>query len=708
MKALLSHPAARLLLGALVLLIIGVWGQDAVSDRIQERLSSDLQALLRADVTALELWMTDQLTVIEVIAAHEPSATIFRDLVAGAHRSATPQELAEAPALATLRERFESLVRAFGYLDLLVFTPEGRVVGALTDAPMGLSDPALRTPAFAKAAAGARVLSRPFPAAVPLPDSAGVLRPGRPTLFTFAPVRDAAGAITAVIGFRIDPEEQFTLILNVARSGETGETYAFDREGLLLSHSRFDGQLREIGLLPDAPESEAILNISVRDPGGDMTRGFVPRVPRHEQPLTRMAAAAVTGGSGVDTQGYRDYRGVPVIGAWSWFPEQGFGVATEVDVAEGYRGLRFLQRIFWVLFGLLVLSAVGFGASTLVIDRLQDRVSEAVRLGQYTLEKKIGEGGMGKVYRARHALLRRPTAIKILDVDRATEKAVARFEREVQMTSQLTHPNTIAIYDFGRTPDGVFYYAMEYLAGLNLSQLVRQFGPLPSGRVVHILSQAAGSLNEAHRMGLIHRDIKPGNIILTERGAVFDVVKVLDFGLVKDIERREDVTLTAKHSVTGTPHYVAPENITDAKSADGRSDLYSLGAVGFFLLTGRHLFEGETAMELLMHHVQTQPTAPSTFAETPVDPKLEALIMQLLSKKPEDRPADAAVLGEALAALECGRDWDGEKAAAWWRAHMEFDPVSGTLSRPTTPETQTAPGVTALDIDLGKRSRGKA
>jgi hypothetical protein len=247
-------------------------------------------------------------------------------------------------------------------------------------------------------------------------------------------------------------------------------------------------------------------------------------------------------------------------------------------------------------------------ATSKVIYGLREEVRDARRLGQYTLIEKLGEGGMGAVYRARHAMLRRPTAIKLLPPERFGPEAVARFEREVQLTARLTHPNTIRIFDYGRTPDGIFYYAMEYLEGATLAEVVEHGGPMPAGRVIHVLDQAAGALTEAHGIGLIHRDIKPHNIFLTEQGGVPDVAKVLDFGLVKQVAEAggADSTLPAlSHagSFTGTPLYSAPEAITTPDAVDARTDLYSLGAVGYFLITGKDVFTGRTVLEVCGHHL---------------------------------------------------------------------------------------------------------
>ena len=325
---------------------------------------------------------------------------------------------------------------------------------------------------------------------------------------------------------------------------------------------------------------------------------------------------------------------------------------------------------------------------------LRQRVREATRLGQYTLEQKIGEGGMGIVYRARHAMLRRPTAIKLLPPERAGEQNLARFEREVQLTSLLTHPNTIAIYDYGRTPDGVFYYAMEYLDGIDLEELVKRDGPQTPGCVVHILEQVAGALAEAHTARLIHRDIKPANVLLCERGGAPGVAKVVDFGLVK-YDRPESPTnpaLSTVNAIMGTPLYLSPEAIAQPAALDARSDLYSLGAVGYFLLTGQHVFDAPTVVEVCGHHLHTPPTPPSERLGRALPPDLERVILGCLEKDPERRPQTAAELGAMLAALPCRGEWTQQTAVEWWRrvrtkAASQFPDAR---SRPATPSRTLA------------------
>ena len=302
--------------------------------------------------------------------------------------------------------------------------------------------------------------------------------------------------------------------------------------------------------------------------------------------------------------------------------------------------------------------------SSHVIYGLRERVKEAMRLGQYTLGEKLGSGGMGEVYKASHALLKRPAAVKLLPPEKVGAPALQRFEREVQLTSQLTHPNTIAIFDYGHTASGIFYYAMEYLDGIDLDRLVRTHGPLPPARAVHILRQVCGALDEAHQMGLVHRDVKPANVILCRRGGLFDVAKVVDFGLVKDLQAQDPVELTGANTIAGTPLFLAPESITGAGSVGPESDLYALGAVGYFLVSGRPPFEG-SLIEVCGHHLHTPPPRPSARLGKALPMGLEEVLLRCLEKDPGRRPRSAAELSATLDGLALD-EWTQEDARRWW------------------------------------------
>jgi len=320
------------------------------------------------------------------------------------------------------------------------------------------------------------------------------------------------------------------------------------------------------------------------------------------------------------------------------------------------------QATLWASFTVLLATLISN-----VTFHLRRSVARARRLGQYTLLEKIGEGGMGVVYRAEHEMLRRPTAIKLLLPRSAGEQSLRRFEREAQLTARLTNPHTVSVYDYGRTPEGAFYYVMEYLEGLDLERLVREEGPLPPGRVVYILRQVCESLAEAHGAGLIHRDIKPANIVLSDRGGIADFAKVLDFGLVKEVDESGDARLTRENVFAGTPDYLAPETIQDGSSPDPRSDLYSLGAVAYYLLTGAPVFNGRP-IEVIQSHLRAFPVPPSARLGRPLPAKLEALVLECLEKDPNRRPESAQALMDRLAACDDVEPWGADEARRWWRS----------------------------------------
>jgi len=313
-----------------------------------------------------------------------------------------------------------------------------------------------------------------------------------------------------------------------------------------------------------------------------------------------------------------------------------------------------------------VAAAVGvFGAH--VINSIRREAFKARQFGQYRLLNRLGAGGMGEVYQAEHTLLKRPCAIKLIKADsEADTLAINRFEKEVKATARLTHWNTVEIYDYGRTDDGAFYYVMELLPGLSLEEIVDAFGAFPPERVVHLLHQICGALSEAHSVGLIHRDIKPANIFASQRGGVNDVAKLLDFGLVKEDAESRDETSGRPGSFSGTPLYMAPEQATSYEKVDGRADIYSLGAVGFHLLTGQTPFVSKNVLELLAAHQTTQVPAPSQLnSAIPTD--VEQIILKCMAKSPSDRFQDADELKDALACCSLANKWGLKEAADWWR-----------------------------------------
>ena len=333
-----------------------------------------------------------------------------------------------------------------------------------------------------------------------------------------------------------------------------------------------------------------------------------------------------------------------------------------------------LNTVLWSVLGITLATI-----SSRVTYGLRRQVAEANELGQYVLEEKIGGGGMGEVWQARHRLLIRPAAIKLIrpQMSGDAELLLRRFEREARATAALKSPHTVQLYDFGATDDGRLYYVMELLDGVDLDTLVRQYGPLPAERVVHILRQVCSSLQDAHVNGLVHRDIKPANIVVSRAGTTFDFAKVLDFGLVKlDTDRKveDDVKLTSEGSASGTPAFMAPEVVLGVADTDHRVDLYALGCVGYWLLTGKLVFVGKSVVEMMFHHAHTPPSKPSTRSELPIPASLEELVMYCLEKDPARRPASAEAVSTRLAAVSLDSPWTVERAERWWEVHRPVPP----------------------------------
>ena len=363
-------------------------------------------------------------------------------------------------------------------------------------------------------------------------------------------------------------------------------------------------------------------------------------------------------------------------------------LALLVMVAYGNRMPDAPQVLLLVLPNYLAAGAALIAART--IYQLGTAVEEARTMGNYQLVERLGTGGMGEVWRAEHRMLIRPAAIKlvrpeILDPSATSDPktVLKRFEREAQATALLSSPHTVELYDFGVTADGTLFYAMELLDGLDLDALIGQTGPVAAERAVHILIQVCDSLADAHERGLIHRDIKPANIYVCRRGVQHDFVKVLDFGLVRSVRSRGETKLTSEGSMTGTPAFMAPEQAMGDREPDVAADLYALGGVAYWLLAGRFVFDADTPMKMILHHVQTAPAPPSQVVELPIPPSLDALVLDLLQKQPEQRPPSAGAVAERLEQIRAELPrWDQTAAQKWWTAHRPQPPRTTLPTKP--------------------------
>jgi len=579
-----------------------------------------MKSLLEAQVNALRVWVREELGDAERI-AREPGV---RDAVAQLAAVAARRGAArEAFCHGKERERVEAvlrpLLRDVGDSTFNITEPGGRLIATRFPQYCGRQLKADRfLPLLAPVFHGKSRFIRPFRDADRV-ESPPSLREGPPFGWIAAPVRDANDQVIAALGIAEPADGVLSEILAAARPGATGDLFAFDENGTLLTPSRFGA-------------SALFLMPGVRTDSG-------------------LAATA-----GTVLAPYLSARGAPVVGAWRWLDDLGFGVAIEIESGEAYAPLRYLRIAFGVVFGTLVLAVAAALWSGFSLLRLRGEMGGRRKLGPYHLERVIGEGGMANIYLARHDLLKRPCAVKLLKPSRATDEMVARFEREVQLASTLSHPNVVEIYDYGHSAEGHFYYAMEFIEGINLGELITQQvkvhgGALPVPRAVRILRQLCAGLAAAHAAGLVHRDVKPENIMIFQRGEEADVVKILDFGMVKRVDTEHSRNLTRGLRILGTPLYMAPECLRNPADVDARADIYAVGAVAFYMLSGKKLFQTADDLELTSKVLNEEPPRVSQVAAQAVPVELDLLIQACLEKKREDRPQRAADLLEALDAI---------------------------------------------------------
>lgn len=665
--------AATMLTGAL-LIGLGYWAYNGVHASIAETRVTSLEALLGTVVKGLDVWVGEHRTEADRL-ARDPIVVERASKLAGEARDqGAPQGrcTAEAEDLGAILQ--SSLVTQ-GVVAFRILDRNGVVLASKDPVRCGQR---IRSGAFRQrldaAIDGAPQFVRPYPD--PELSVKGSSDARRPVAWFLAPIRGAKGPAYAALAVGVAADRELATVFSAARPGNTAEAYAFSDDGLMLTPSRFTEELIAAEVLPESASANTALVVPVRDPGGDLLKGHTPALEAAARPLTQAAALAVAARGktiesewhGVITSPYRGYRGNDVIGVWRWLPSYDMGVIAEIATTEAFATLRYFWISFTVIGGFIVLSLVAALMSATSLSRLQRQFGRLQRVGAYTLEKQISEGGMATIWLARHALLKRPTAIKVLKRHVATDEFVHRFEREVQIASQLLHPNTVRVYDFGRTREGQPYYVMEYLDGVTLAELVAHSGPVPAGRVIHILRQVGAALREAHEHGMIHRDVKPENVMLCRRGED-DVVKLLDFGLVKNLERAQTRDITKQLKILGTPRYMAPERILNPADVDARSDIYAVGAVGYFLLTGKPIFEGDDNLEISNQVLHTPAPRASANGAAGIPESLDSLIAACLEKERARRPQSMEQVINALDRLSSRLAWTQVDAAGWWASY---------------------------------------
>jgi eukaryotic-like serine/threonine-protein kinase len=606
---------AFLLLATALLVGLGAWTYQAVEGSLQDLRAATMKSLLDAQVNALRVWVREEIGDAERV-AREPGVrdTVAQLVAVAARPGAGRDDFCFGAARARLEDVLRPLLREVGDSTFNITSPSGKLLATRFPEYCGLQvTPARFLPLLQPVFRGQSRFIRPFRDAERV-ESPPSLREGPPFGWIATPVRGVGGDTIAVLGIAEPADGVLSEILAAARPGATGDLFAFDEDGKLLTPSRF----------------------------GAGALFVMPGVRK---------GAGLAAGAGAVLEPYASARGAQVVGAWRWLDDLGIGVAIEIEAAEAYAPLRYLRIAFGVVFGALVLAVAAALWSGFSLLRLRGELGGQRKLGPYRLERAIGEGGMANIYLARHDLLKRPCAVKLLKPSRATDEMVARFEREVQLASTLSHPNVVEIYDYGHSADGHFYYAMEYIEGINLGELVGKEGALPAPRAVRILRQICAGLAAAHAAGLVHRDVKPENIMIFRRGEEPDVVKILDFGMVKRVDTEHSRNLTRGLRILGTPLYMAPERLRNPADVDARADIYALGAVAFYMLSGKKLFQTTDDLELTSKILNEEPPRVSQVAAQPIPVELDLLVQSCLEKRREDRPQRAADLLEALDAI---------------------------------------------------------
>ncbi|MEM7474609.1 MAG: serine/threonine-protein kinase [Planctomycetota bacterium] len=475
----------------------------------------------------------------------------------------------------------------------------------------------------------------------------------------FAPVRSQDGIVIAVLmvrGYGLDND--YNEMLEAWPGSNEEDVYLVSQRGAMLSDSKYRDKLNELPLLRDRSSNKAPL---ILDPGVDLVAGERPTTQSSTWSRTLMANRVTAGNSEVNTVGYRNYVGRRVVGAWRWLEEHEIGIAVELEYNDAFRIAQVVRYgLYGLALGMFALSIVGITMAGWLASKSDRKIRDLSEVGPYQVQELLGEGGMGRVYLAEHALLCRQSAVKVLTHHADDLSVISRFEREVQLASQLTHPNTISIYDFGRNRDGLFYYAMEYINGSHLGQLVEYEGPIHPGRCIYILRQLCNALQEAHQAGVVHRDIKPQNIMVCNRGGEPDFVKLVDYGLVKSFAPGVSEDSAQTRVVVGTPRFMAPERLNSPWLADPRVDVYSVGALAYFLLTG--LMPPLVTMD---HGLHAQ-TGVETLDLPPNVIPFGEILSLCLAVEPAGRPSSMLSLVRELDELSRKFPWTRDDSIQWW------------------------------------------
>lgn len=654
----------RIITNTIAFLAFGICGYisfNQIESSLSQFVQDDLEAVIAAKTLSFQIWADDNLRDTEFWAAQPEINASLLELIEHSQESQNIENNWQHPSLVKLNKALKPHMETRNIVGFSVISRSNQIIGHWSKIALGTYLSPTAAAHFTRLLDGESKFRIPYSAEAWYDNEDSIL--GQANLVWFdTPIYDQTGTIVGAFSFAHLAQDKFTEIITSHNQGKTGETFAFDREGRLLTSTRFDQELSTLAKV-DSGRS-VVLNMTISQPE---SKGFEPGFTVPVKEALRKDDDERDNLVHSTLKPYPDMRGEDVIGAWVWMDDFDFGIITEIEANEVFYTTYLVYTAFASIYLLLLIVLCYSIFANVTIMKLRSSILEGRQLGSYTLLDKIGEGGMGQVYLAKHGLLKRPTAVKVLKkvVDPENKR---KFEEEAQLASSLSHPNTINIYDFGHTEDGVFYYAMELLRGITLADLIKIETMLSPARTIYLLKQACYSLREAHQRGLIHRDIKPMNIMVCSIGGIFDFVKILDFGLVKDIAKTDH---TKTKVLAATPLYMAPERLRKTKSVDARVDIYSIGAVAYEMLTGRPVFSGSNDMDVLFDVVNTTPKDINFQSSNKVPTELASLITECLAKNPEDRPKDMDALIHRLEDIQLDTPWSEQDAEQWWQQNVK-------------------------------------
>ncbi len=647
--------------------LVGWWTFRQVQSTMKESVRNELIGVADAVSLATDRFVEDKIQLVQSWSRQSDIHRAIIELVALAKQDPPIEQLRAAEQAETIRQTLRNLSNSDD-IKFVVWNDSYMTIASWLEDGADVGTPVHHTRAanLAQVMRGDNVLFGPQR----LQEETEGYQPEteQPVMAIIVPIREKpqGKVIAAMLVRGFEMYDEFNrMFVEVALAGGL-DAYAVNDRGVMLSESRHAKVLADQGALDVGPSDIAAL-LRVADPGIRLTPANVASVERAICPLTFSVAGASTGKSKVRIEPYNNYAGQPVVGAWRWNPQRKLGVVIERDASIAFAPTRIVRFSFLLLGSLLFLTA--FAAAALIARRSALAHAAIHPLSRYELVAELGSGGMGVVYRARHRQLGRDAALKLLRGDRQNKEDRLRFDREARLAASLSSPHSVMIYDYGRSEEGEAFCVMEFLRGLTLNEVVSRGGYQPLGRVLFIISQICDALSEAHGLNLLHRDIKPQNVMLSLDASVGDWAVVFDYGLAKPLQPDINVYQTSETVWAGTPMYMAPERFRAPSKMDPRSDIYSVGCVAYYLLAGRPPFIECDPESLFALIITQQPISISIHRESQVPDDINALVMRCMEKNPDDRFESIDQLLHEINRLRVDHPWTVEEARDWWNRY---------------------------------------